>query len=483
VLASRGLQAAPRLHRANRAAARVALYSSLTLTVLLAVVSIQAVRSANLGAAAETGWDPSQRFDRMDEVILLQDYIRVDTTPQTGSELAGAEYLASVLEREGIASEVLDMGERKANLIAVVEGDSDQALVLHSHIDVDPVAEPDQWLYPPFSGRIQPPWIFGRGAFDMKSVAIAQLQALIELKRSGVRPRRSVILLATSGEETGSLEGTAWLLRERADLLAGSWGVLTEGGVVEARTTDDIKYWGTETGQKRYVRLLACSPSRQRLETLGADLLFGGQLMEPRRLTPAAVEFLRSYAATRDLPAHRELLARPEKVVADVAQFDQLAGYQKGLFRDEVWPFPVEDARDGYSMAVTLALLPDTDVDEAQARLLPDWMTQGVRLVRLRDDGPPASSPLDHPIFTTIGDLLEARYGAVATGPFFQTRSTNDSRLFRRYGIPSYGFSPFLVLSTDTIGIGGVNESIALPAYVEGVELYVELVRRLVAPT
>jgi acetylornithine deacetylase/succinyl-diaminopimelate desuccinylase-like protein len=477
------LKAAPRLHRANRAAARVALYSSLTLTVLLAVVSIQALRSANLAAAAEMGWDPSQRYDRMEEVILLQDYIRVDTTPQTGSELAGAEYLASVLEREGIASEVLDMGERKANLIAVVEGDNDQALVLHSHIDVDPVAEPDQWLYPPFSGRIQPPWIFGRGAFDMKSVAIAQLQALIELKRSGVRPRRSVILLATSGEETGSLEGTAWLLRERADLLAGSWGVLTEGGVVEARTTDDIKYWGTETGQKRFVRLLACSPSRQRLELLGSDLLFGGQPVTPLRVTPQVAEFLRFYASTRDLPTHRQLLAQPESVVTDLERFGQLAGYQKGLFRDEVWTSQVEDNGHGYSLPLTLALLPDSDVDEAQARLLPDWLTQGVQLVRLPDNGPPGSSPLDHPIFTTIGDLLETRYGAVATGPFFQTRSTNDSRLFRGYGIPSYGFSPFLVLSTDTVGIGGINESIALPAYVQGVELYVDLVRRLVAPT
>ena len=68
-------------------------------------------------------------------------------------------------------------------------------------------------------------------------------------------------------------------------------------------------------------------------------------------------------------------------------------------------------------------------------------------------------SPIDHPILVTIGQLLTERYGQVPNGPFYQTRSTNDARLFRHEGIPSYGFSPFLVLSTDTVGVGGVNES------------------------
>jgi acetylornithine deacetylase/succinyl-diaminopimelate desuccinylase-like protein len=107
----------------------------------------------------------------------------------------------------------------------------------------------------------------------------------------------------------------------------------------------------------------------------------------------------------------------------------------------------------------------------------------GLRIVRLPDDGVPASSPLDHPVLTAIRTVIEGRYGPVPTGPFFQSRSTNDSRVFRRYGIPSYGFSPFLVLSTDTFGVAGVNESIALPAYLDGVELYVELLRHLVGPS
>ncbi|HVR30798.1 MAG TPA: hypothetical protein VMS86_14845, partial [Thermoanaerobaculia bacterium] len=187
----------------------------------------------------------------------------------------------------------------------------------------------------------------------------------------------------------------------------------------------------------------------------------------------------------RDLPLHRRLLADPAATLRDIERFHRLAGYQRGLFRDEVSAFPVEPGAEGggYVLRITLSLLPDSDPEEALAVLLPDWLTHGVRLVRLPDDGPSPSSPVDHPIFAGITAALEARYGTVLTGPFFQTRSANDSRLFRRAGIPSYGFSPFLVLSTDTIGIGGLNEGIALPAFLDGVELYEELLRRLVGST
>ena len=90
------------------------------------------------------------------------------------------------------------------------------------------------------------------------------------------------------------------------------------------------------------------------------------------------------------------------------------------------------------------------------------------------------SSPVDHPIMVTISELLEARYGTV-----LQRSLLPDSQHQRRSPVPrprhpqSYGFSPFLVLSTDTMGVGGVNEGIALPAFLDGVEVYVELVRRL----
>src|SRR5690606_1363032 len=101
--------------------------------------------------------------------------------------------------------EVLGTGD--ANLWAVIEGEEPEAVVLHHHIDVSDVPDPESWNLPPFAAEIDGPWLYGRGTFDMKSVAIAQLMAFLDVAERaarGDRPRRSVIFLATAAEEVGS---------------------------------------------------------------------------------------------------------------------------------------------------------------------------------------------------------------------------------------------------------------------------------------
>ena len=473
-----------RLHRARRSSARVSLYASLSIVALLVSLVALALRHPALLAAADYGWRP-QDYLALEEVQLLQDYLRIDTTEATGSELEGAKFLAAKLDLAGIDSEILQMSAREANLIAVLEGESKEALILHSHIDVEPILERDKWLSDPFSGRIDPPWIYGRGAFDMKSVAIAQLSALLELKRSGVRLRRSVILLATSGEEEVSYLGTPWLLQYRPELVDRAWGVLTEGGVVEARGPRNIKYWGTETGQKKVLTVTACSSSRERLQQLRYDLASQGQPLMNLRVTPPVANFLDSYAPSRDAVEHRDLLARPERLIRDPELFSRLAPYHQSLLRDEISAFPVEASSNGggFEMKMNLSLLSGSNLEEALAHLLPGWATHGVRLDVQPWQGTDRGTSTDHPIFTTIASTLADTYGPIASGPYYQMRSASDARIFRAMGIPAYGFSPFPVLTTDTVGIGGPNEGIALPAFLDGISLYVELVRRLVTET
>ena len=68
-------------------------------------------------------------------------------------------------------------------------------------------------------------------------------------------------------------------------------------------------------------------------------------------------------------------------------------------------------------------------------------------------------------------------------GPYFLPWTATDSRFFRSAGVPSYGFSPFLIMNTDTLQVDQANERMSLPGYVDGVTLYREVVRRLVADT
>ncbi len=254
--------------RRQRAAARKALYGSLALVALAGYGGRGFLRRPLL---AEQPW---MRIDwaTKPEVDLLRRYIRIDTTRETGSELAGVRFLAAELERSGIPFTIEELPGERANLWALVEGEERSAIVLHQHVDTDPVPDPHLWKHPPWAADIEGPWLFGRGAFDMKAVGVAQLIALRTLVDSGQPLRRSVLFLATSSEEHGSDFGMRWLLAAHPELVERFGVFLTEGGAVEARSAEDIKYWGTETAQRRYVIAILCDESRERLERVRDDL-------------------------------------------------------------------------------------------------------------------------------------------------------------------------------------------------------------------
>jgi len=469
----------PWLERRRRLAARVALYGSLVLVALALFAG-----KAWLLSFLASGRLPGQEWAKVDlanlpEVKLLQQYVQVDTSEKTGNEITGARFLAARLAEAGIPSEIEVLGNQHANLYAWLEGADKHPLVLHNHIDVESV-DPKEWFSPPFEAKIEVPWMYGRGTFDMKSVAIAQLVAMIDLKKSGRPLKRSVLFLASS-EEHGSRLGVRWILRQHPDLVRSFWAVLTEGGAVEARARDDIKYWGTEAGQKRFVDVHVCSGDRERLDALHDLLKERGFTETDLQLTPEVRSYLASYAPTRDRPAFREALEHPEKVLADVDTFRELPDYVKSLFRNEAVPFGVEPAPGGgWEMLIKLHLLPGVETAAVRDELLPPWMLQGLAVTI--DESPAArhGSPLDHPAFLAAVAAVKERYPKAPAGPWFLPWSATDSRFFRTAGIPSYGFSPFLIMNTDTLQVDRANERFALPAFADGVALYGDLVRRLV---
>lgn len=74
-------------------------------------------------------------------------------------------------------------------------------------MDVVAVAD-EYWTHPPFDAGIDEDGkIFGRGAQDMKCVGMQYLAAIRELKRNGVRMKRTIHIVYTPDEEVGGFEG------------------------------------------------------------------------------------------------------------------------------------------------------------------------------------------------------------------------------------------------------------------------------------
>ena len=470
------MSAAPSFEQRRRMASRVALYCSLAITVAAGFALVAVIdRPATTGEAER--WITLD-YPHMPEVQLLQRYVQIDTSAKTGDELRGARFLAAQLAAAGIQATIETVG-RHALLYARVEGRDPHPLVLHNHIDVSDVDE-RQWFSPPFAAKIDLPWMYGRGVFDMKSVAVAQLLALVDVKKSGRPLARSVLFLATGDEETGSELGARWFIHAHPEMVASFWAVLTEGGTVEARTRSEIKYWGTEVAQKHYADLVVCGASRERLEAL-RETLRQAATETDLTLSPVVRQVLGLYGPTRDSAALREALTPPAALLGDIGRFRRLPPYLRSMLRNEAVPFAIEPAPagGGWQMTIKLQLLPGQKLAAVRDRLVPPWMLHGLDAT-LDDpgaDGPP--SPTDHPVFRQILATIHGDYPRVPAGPFFLPWTATDARFFRAAGVPSYGFSPFFIMSTDTYQVDRQNERLALPGFVQGVELYRKLVRRL----
>ncbi|HEV7518919.1 MAG TPA: M20/M25/M40 family metallo-hydrolase, partial [Thermoanaerobaculia bacterium] len=180
----------------------------------------------------------------------LQGYLQIDTSNPPGNEAKAADFLAAILGREGIPARRIVTPAGRTNLWARLASPTSggKAVLLLHHMDV--VAPGPGWTVPPFAGLVREGRLWGRGALDDKSLGIAQLAALVDLKRRRQPLARDVVFLAVADEESGGGEGTGWLLAHHPELFAGVEGVIGEGGRNQV-TGGKLLWWGVEVAQKR----------------------------------------------------------------------------------------------------------------------------------------------------------------------------------------------------------------------------------------
>jgi hypothetical protein len=180
---------------------------------------------------------------------LLSRYVQLDTSNPPGNERSGADFVAGYLAGEGIASQIIEAAPGRANVIARLEGKSrGQALLLVHHMDVVP-ATPSEWSVPPFSGRLDEGYVYGRGSLDNKGGGVVELVALALAKRLGIVPAHDLVLLGVADEESGGGLGARWLTEKRSELFADVSAVLNEGGAILQPGGGRVVY-GVELAQK-----------------------------------------------------------------------------------------------------------------------------------------------------------------------------------------------------------------------------------------
>ena len=136
-------------------------------------------------------------------VELLQRLIRFDTSNPPGNERGCVEYIRDLLAAHGIEAELYAKHPDRPNLVARLRGKNPDVppLLLYGHVDVVPAGDVDAWQFPPFEGRVEDGFVWGRGALDMKGAVVMMLCAFIKTHLEGPVPPGDVVFCALADEE------------------------------------------------------------------------------------------------------------------------------------------------------------------------------------------------------------------------------------------------------------------------------------------
>jgi acetylornithine deacetylase/succinyl-diaminopimelate desuccinylase-like protein len=437
----------------------------------------------------------------VDVVEVLADLVRhASVGPgRDAGEAAVADDLRHHLDAAGLDTEVVTSPQGRASLVARLPGPTDVApLVLLSHTDVVP-ADAEAWRRDPFGGEVVDGELWGRGALDMKGVAVLHAAALVELATSGATPRREVRLVAVADEETGGAEGAGWLASQRPALLGFTDGgpppeVVGEGafgltGILDRpvipialgeRTPVAIE--ATATGSSGHASLPPDDQAVLRLLRF-VDAVAGHR---PAHLHPVMREQFAVLADAADGAAgrlFRVLAGRggPTAVRALAPVLRARAGAIGHLVADVLTPTTLaagtaHNVVPGTASATFDArLLPDTDPDALLADLRATGRRHHVEVTERHRDPSPTSTrgPLWAHLVAVSGGLGE---GAVVVPSL--TPATTDLRVLRRAGATGYGWVP-LVLTPELVAtVHGSDERVPVAALRRAATAMGDLLRR-----
>ncbi|MHB8286330.1 MAG: M20/M25/M40 family metallo-hydrolase [Caulobacteraceae bacterium] len=364
-------------------------------------------------------------------------------------------------------------------------------LVISGHMDVVE-AKPADWRRDPFTPVVENGYLFGRGATDMKLDGTIALSSLIELKREGYKPRRSIVIEFSGDEETTM--ATSAVIAEKladADLVLNIDG----GGGVLDEQTGKPQYFTWNGAEKSYAdfQLSVANP--------------GGHSSEPRQVN--AIDQL----ATALLRIHAYQF-KPELSPLTRAYFVKAANYEDAATGAAMRAFaadptdkaaiavlsanPATVGKIGTTCVVTmingghaLNALPQHADANINCRIFPGHPREAIMAelqtvaadpaVSFKDvtEGSVATdaSPMRPDFVAAVTQSLASVYPGVPVFPAMSS-GASDSMWFRYHKVDSYGASPVFLKESEDFS-HGLNERTPVFNIAPAIDYYLALVKDL----
>lgn len=451
-----------------------------------------------LGAAGVTsataGDDGLTRFRE-----TYKELVETNTTLSAGDCTLAAKRMAAHLKAAGYPEAELRIfvpegHPKEGGLLAVLHGSDPKAkaILMLAHIDVVE-AKREDWTRDPFSLIEEDGYFYGRGTSDMKAQAAIWVDNLVRYREEGFKPKRTIKLALTCGEETNSaLNGAGWLAANARDAIDAEFA-LTEG------VDGDLD----EQGHRIALEVLAA-------EKVSQNFVFevtnpGGHSSRPiadnaiYHLVRAVDRVSRFEFPVQLDDANRGYFAGMSKIV----------GGQKGAAMAAVVANPENTAavaildqdRNWHAMLRTTCVatmlsaghatnaLPQRAKANINCRIFPGVSRETIlaQLVRVADDsavtvsipeirGPLANpSPLTPRILKPVEIVAHQMWPGVPIVPALEP-GASDAQFLNPAGIPTYGISGIFV-DPDGGGIHGLNERVRVRSVYEGRTFLYRLVK------
>jgi acetylornithine deacetylase/succinyl-diaminopimelate desuccinylase-like protein len=423
----------------------------------------------------------------LDEAVrLLSQYVAIDTSNPPGDTRKAADFLASVLDREGIPVTRYESAPGKAiiyaRLKATVSPPAGKAILLMHHMDVVP-ADRSQWKTNPFEPTIRGNELWARGAMDMNGQGVAQLLAFLRLKRERVPLTRDVILLAEPDEEVGGALGARWMIANHYAELDPEY-VLDEGGFGSRDLFAPGKLvYGISVAEKKIVWL------KLRVEGVAGHGSQPNDQNPNDRLVRALARLLAESNVER--PAQQ---SSREPSVLEVMQA-KVGTFAQNKFTNAIQRSTIALTwfRSGVGDPPKINVIPSVAEAGLDCRVLPgttkdQWIADvkrrlgdpaiAVELINESDD--PVVTSSDAPLFRHLEAAIKRRHSDAIVTPMLIPYGT-DSNAFRPKGVKSFGLFP-AILSGDTVAsMHGDAERVPLDGVREAAEILFEALRDTLA--
>lgn len=458
-------------------------------------VVLGAVLVATSAQQAQAQIRPDQESFR----ALYKELVETNTTLSSGSCTLAAERLAARMKAAGYADKDLTVFStpekpKEGGLVAILSGTSKKAkpILLLGHLDVVEANRAD-WTRDPFTLIEEGGYFYARGVSDDKAQSAIWTDTLIRYKQEGFKPKRTIKMALTCGEETvTAFNGAGWLAKNRRALIDAEYA-LNEGGGGRVGPDGVRTVLSMQVGEKTVAnyQLETTNPGGHSsmprpdnaINSLAAALTRIGAYEFPVQFNDTTRTFFTRLAPT--LPpkmagAVTALLANPEDKAADaIMSVDPVV---HSTLRTTCVATMLDG---GHAMnalpqraraIVNCRIFPGTTPESVQASLARAINDPQVAITPIVEDRPLAAPPpLSSKILGPAEKLAAEMFPGVPMLPTMSTGAT-DGIFLAAVGIPTYGV-PGIFYDADGGGIHGLNERIRVKSLYDGRDYLYRLVK------